>query len=224
MKSMAKKLMVVMALFMAMTSAMAQTKLTEGTVVYAISMTNDDLDPQVAAMMPKEMSLSFKGDMSKSDMKMGMGTMDYIFNAKTKITTMLMDMMGNKTAVKMTESDLEKQSGKEKKTTVKTLPDTKVICGYTCNKAEITVEGEKDKQIVFYTKDIVTKNANAMKAGLKGIDGFPMEYVISQNGIGMKMSVKSVSKDKVDDNIFKIPSGYKEMTLDEMVKQMGGAH
>ncbi len=215
--------MTVIAVAIAMTSVKAQTKISEGSVTYTITMTDNDMDPQVASMMPKEMTVSFKGDRSKSDMKMGMGNVSAIYDVKAKMLITLMDMMGQKNAIKMSEADMEKESGKQPKTSIKYLDDTKVICGYTCHKAEVSTEGDKHKQVVYYTKDIVSKNANAMKGGLKGIEGFPLEYEMNMKGMGMKMTAKSISKDKVDDAIFKIPEGYKEMTMDD-VKKMGGAH
>jgi hypothetical protein len=220
MKTYLKTAIAVVAIMMTMTGAHAQTKLDEGSIVFELTLTDNDLDPQVASMMPKEMTMVFKGDKSKTEMKMSIGTFTIIYDAKAKTLSTLMDMMGQKMVMKLTEEDMEKQKGKEKKTTIKYLDDTKMICGFNCHKAEVTVEGEKDKQIVYYTKDIVAKNANAMKGGLKGIDGFPMEYVMDMQGIGTKMTAKSINKDKIDESVFKIPAEYKEMSADDM-KKMG---
>jgi protein TonB len=57
-----------------------------------------------------------------------------------------------------------------------------------------------------------------MNRGLKGLDGFPLEFILTMKGIGMKMTAKSISMDKIDDSIFKIPEGYKEMTMEEAMK------
>jgi len=224
MKTNFKTVITVVALTMALTGAKAQTKLSEGSVVYSITLTDNDIDPQVASFMPKEMTMYFKGDKSKTEMKMGMGQMAYIYDAKAKVMTTLTDMMGQKYCIKMTEEEMEKEGGKEKKTTIKYLDDTKVICGYTCYKAEVTTEGEKDKQTIYYTKDIVVKGADVMKGAMKGLEGFPVEYALNQNGIGMKMTAKTITKDKIDETIFKVPEGYKEMTKEEAMKMMGGGH
>lgn len=222
MRTYLRTILAVVAIAMTMTGAWAQTKTTEGTVVYTITMTDNDMDPQVASMMPKEMTVTFKGNKSKSDMKMSMGTFNTIYDAATKTLATLMDMMGQKTVIKMTEAEMEKEAGKQPKTTVKYLDETKMICGFLCHKAEITTEGEKNKQIIYYTKDIAAKNANAMKGGMKGIDGFPLEYEMNMKGMAMKMTAKSISKEKVDDSVFKIPDGYKEMSMDDMKKMSGG--
>ena len=218
-----KSLIVIVALIMAITGAKAQSKISEGKIVYTITMADNDIDPQVAAMMPREMTLTFKGNKSKADMDMGMIVMKAIYDDKSKIFTMLMDMMGQKMSFKMNADSMEKMEGKRPKMTIKYLDETKVICGYTCHKAEITVEGEKEKQIIYYTKDIVAKNANAIKGGLKELDGFPMEYQVYEKGLKMKFIVKSVSADQVNDLVFNIPPDYKELSKVDLQK-MGGGH
>ena len=49
-----------------------------------------------------------------------------------------------------------------------------------------------------------------------------MEYEIAKQGVKMRMSVKSVSKENVDDSKFAIPTGYTEMNQEQMMKAMGG--
>ena len=218
MKTYLKTVIAVVTLVMALTGCRAQTKLNEGTVVYAISPTDNDMDEQVASILPKEMTVIFKGDNGKMVMKTGTGQMVFLLDSKTKTMTTLMDMMGQKIAMKMNEDEMEKKSDKQKETTIKYVDGTKVICGYLCHKAEATMFGMKEAQIVYYTKEIPAKNVNMMNRGLKGLDGFPLEFILTMKGIGMKMTAKSISMDKIDDSIFKIPEGYKEMTMEEAMK------
>ena len=221
MKSIIKLVIAVAVISFTAVSAKAQTKFSEGKIVYTITMTDNDMDPQMASMMPKEITVSSKADNSRVDMVTGMGAVVVIYDGKAKIATTLMDMMGNKTAIKTTEEDMKKEQDKNK-TSVKYLDDTKVICGYTCHKAEVTTEGQKEKNIVWYTKDIVAKNPNSMKGGLSNIDGFPLEYTVNQRGMNMKMTAKSITPGIIDDSIFKIPEGYKEMTPEQMKAVRGG--
>ena len=222
MKSKMKLVLAVIIISFTAVVTQAQTKFTEGKIVYTITMTDNDMDEQTASMMPKEMTMSTKGDMSRIDMVTGMGNFVTLYDGKAKVATILMDMMGNKTAMKLTEEDM-KQKQEKHKSTVKYLNDTKVICGYNCKKAEVTIEGQKDKAIVWYTKEITAKNPNSMNGGLSDIEGFPLEYNIDQRGMGMKMTAKSVTPGTIDDAIFKIPEGYKELTPEQM-KAMKGTH
>src|ERR1035438_9801626 len=114
MKSIIKLVVAVIVISFSAVGARAQTKFTEGKIVYSISMNTDDMDEQLAKMMPKECTLSSKGDMSRIDVVMGMGTVVTIMDGKAKVMTTLMDMMGKKTAIKMTEDDMKKEHDKHK--------------------------------------------------------------------------------------------------------------
>jgi hypothetical protein len=49
----------------------------------------------------------------------------------------------------------------------------------------------------------------------------PLEYEMkAERGMKLKMTAKTVSKEKISDSKFDIPSDYKETTLEEMQKEM----
>ncbi|MFI5219900.1 MAG: DUF4412 domain-containing protein [Bacteroidia bacterium] len=196
-------------------------KINEGKVVYEISYPDADIPDEQLAMMPTESSIQFKGTQSRLDMAMGMGmSMIMIFDGKEKTSTTLMDMMGSKTATKMTEQDMKEEKEKKgiKDPQVKLTDETKTIAGYVCKKAVITTEdGSFD---VFYTNDI--ENKSQWEERYKGLNGFLMEYQMKQGPMTMKMVAKSVGKEKVDEKIFEIPADYKMMTKEEMKKMYGG--
>ena len=85
---------------------------------------------------------------------------------------------------------------------------------------------------IWFTEEISnhmnTSNENGYQ--FQGIKGMPLEYEIkAQNGMSMKMTATSVSKETVADSKFVIPDGYKETTVEEMQKDMmqkmqGGQH
>jgi GLPGLI family protein len=199
--------------------AKAQKKLSEGKITYEISFPGMQIDPQQAAMLPTESITYIKGDKSRSEQKMGMGMSQVVISdSKANSAVILMDMMGNKTAIKMTAAEMEK--GEKEKPQVKVLDETKEIAGYKCKKAEIT-DSKGNTSQVYFTKDI--KGTQGGGKGLfKELDGFPMEFELKQQGMSMKFTVTNVSDEKVDDNLFAVPAGYKEMTLEEFQKSMGG--
>src|SRR6187399_2450156 len=78
---------------------LAQEKLSEGKVIYEITYPDMEMDPQMAAMMPTESVVYFKGPLSRTETSMGMGISSAtIVNSKTNEMTALTDMMGTKTA------------------------------------------------------------------------------------------------------------------------------
>ena len=199
----------------------AQKPFSEGKIVYAITYPDMEMDNQMAAMMPTEQVVYVKGMMTRTDFSMGMGiNSSSIMNGKTGDMIALTDMMGTKSAVKLSADEIKKATDKSKSGSPKvTLTSaTKVIAGYSCKKAVVTLEkgGNLD---IYYTDKINSKLAGM--TDYKEINGFPMEYAVEQSGIKMKFSAKSVTPEKVADNKFSIPSDYKVMTQEEMRKQFG---
>ncbi|MCB0848610.1 MAG: GLPGLI family protein, partial [Bacteroidetes bacterium] len=115
----------------------------------------------------------------------------------------------------------EKEKNKGKKPKVEITSDTKDIAGFKCTKA-IVKSDEGTNVEIWFTKDIAVNNA--FKEGYDGIDGLMMEYSVPQKMFTMKMTCTEVKPGTVDDKIFEIPSDYKLMTKDELMKMSGGGH
>ena len=197
-------------------------KIDEGKVVYEISYPDADMPDEQMAMMPTESTMFFKDNQSRVEMRMGMGMSQVmIFDNKNKVMTMLMDMMGSKSAIKFTEDDIKKQKVKEDKgeLSIKKTDETKEIAGYNCKKAVVT--GKDGSFDVYYTDEITYKNGDWVSE-YKGLEGFPLQYKMTQNKLTMQLTAKNVSKEKVDAGIFAIPADYKLMTMEEMQKMYGG--
>ncbi|MEP7167958.1 MAG: DUF4412 domain-containing protein [Bacteroidota bacterium] len=197
-------------------------KIGEGKAVFEISYPDADIPDEQMAMMPTESTMFFKDNEARVEMKMGMGMNQVmLFDNKAKIMTMLMDMMGNKIAIKMNEEDIKKRKEKDGKKDyeIKVTDETKDIAGLKCRKAIVTsADGSFD---IYFTDQVTYRNGN-WASEYKGIDGFPMQYKITQGSMTMQMTAKSVTKEKVEDEKFTVPSDYKPMTMEEMQKMYSG--
>jgi GLPGLI family protein len=199
----------------------------EGTITYAISFEGSGLPPEALTMLNGAESITYiKGDKRRTDMNMAIQSTTAIMDAKSKQIVTLMDIMGQKYLIRMNEADLKKEEASAPQTSIKYLEETKMIAGYKCKKAEVTVkskDGKEELVNVYYTDEIP---ASDMKSAYKGLKGFPMEFTMNQGGIKMAFTTKSVSKEPVPDSKFEIPKeGYKETTMEEFQKemmQMGG--
>jgi len=194
----------------------------EGTITYTISFEGSGLPPEAMAMLNGAESVTYiKGDKRRTDMNMAIQSTSAIMDTKSKQIVTLMDMMGQKYLIRMNEADLKKEEANAPQTSIKYLDETKMIAGYKCKKAEVTLKGKDGKEEVvnvYYTEEIPTSD---LKSAYKGLKGFPMEYTINQGGIKMSFTTKSVSKEAVADSKFEIPKeGYKETTMDEFQKEM----
>jgi GLPGLI family protein len=220
-----KKLVLAAAMFVAVYSN-AQVK--EGMITYG--MTIEGLPAEQAAMMgDMEMKLAFKDKKAYSE------TSSMMFSSKTVADengmTMLMEQMGNKSYMKMSKADMDKQkdaTSKGKEPKIEYLSDTKTIAGYECKKAVITMEGKEGetKSDVWYTEKIPYVSAGGSRKGgtdaMGGLKGLPMEYSMMQGPMKIKMSAKQVSLAKVPDSMFALSTeGYTEIKMDDLKKMTG---
>lgn len=206
------------ALLLVSTIAFGQ-KSFQGRVTYGIEYT--ELPAQLAgmeAMLPDEMVVSIRDNMSRVDQSMGMGMrQSTIVDTKTGKAIMLLDMMGKKVSVEMSEDELDKKE-KKVKPEIKYLEGTKDIAGYTCKMAEISMTKEMNPVTVYYTEELP---AGASRQ-FKGLKGFPLQYQISQQGMTMSLTASKVEKAEQPASDFKVPDGFEKMTFEQFGKAFGG--
>jgi GLPGLI family protein len=195
----------------------------EGVIKYAIEVEGEELDAATKAQMPSEMVMYYKESLIRMEQVSPMYSIASVSNVADGSVIILMDMMGQKFAVKQSAEDVEKAKedvGDEEKPEINFLDETKEIAGYTCKKAEVTQNGETME--VYYTNEIsVPKNENAQNS-IEGIDGMLMEFTIVQQGFSMTMTVKEVNKTKVKKTMFTIPPDYEVKTMEEFQTMFGG--
>jgi GLPGLI family protein len=196
-------------------------KIKEGTARFKIDYRMESDGGDMKAMLPTEALVSFKGDKFMVETTGGMFDQKVISDAKNQESVMLMDMMGNKMAVKTTKADIEKEKNKSGKPKVEITTDTKDIAGYKCTRAIIKTD-DAEPMDVWFTKDIMVNNG--FREGYDGIEGMMLEYTVNQKMFSMKMTCTEIKADKIDDKSFDIPSDYKMMTRDELMKMSGGGH
>ena len=90
--------------------------------------------------------------------------------------------------------------------------------GYQNDHQSHNQNGE-DVTEVWFTKEL-PKLGNGSQ--VKGIDGFPMEFTVSKQGINITISASKIEKKKVEKSTFEIPEGYEMKTEEEMKKLVPG--
>jgi GLPGLI family protein len=190
----------------------------EGAIIYGIEY--EDLPEEMEAMkamLPSETTIKIKGSKTRTEQSMGMGSTTSIMDGKNNSLITLMDMMGNKVAIRNDLNKEEKDNAAEV-VNIDYIDETKEIAGYKCKKAEIKIEDQEDVIVVYYTEEINTVDT---KSQYKGLKGFPMSYEINTPEMKMIMTVKEVKKGKISAEEFTIPEAYEEMTMEEFQKSMG---
>lgn len=190
---------------------------TQGVITYTLKVTTQATDEETKAavgMMPTEVTMKLKGNSMRMDMNMTIGKMSMI--TKDGIGyTMLMDMNGQKIAMKGTEAELDKMQQKNQESvTFTATTETKQLLGYTCKKyiGTSTRDGKTTTLEVWATKDIQAPN-QLTASKYKGLDGLLMEFDMSDGPINLHYLVKSIAPTAVGDAEFTIPAGYRLMPI-----------
>lgn len=191
----------------------------EGKVTLEMEYT--DLPPeleQYESMLPKEMIQYVKGTKLRMEVSTMMGNNITVIDSENKTGFTLMDMMGQKKAIKMDAETFETDE-KATEPTVKIVEGSKTIAGYKCKKALVTGEDGTELEI-WYTEDL--PNASAPGSAQSKVPGYPMQFSMNQNGMSSTITVSKIEKQKVADTQFEIPDGYEITTMEELQESMGG--
>jgi GLPGLI family protein len=195
----------------------------EGIIKFKIEYTEmDEALAAYASMMPKDIIVKVKGDYSKMEQNMGMaGSTSVITNQKTKQLTTLMEVMGSKYKMIAPITD-KSQSNEATDYTIVYLNETKEIAGYTCKKAEIHSKTSDEILTIFYTEELSPEYLPNKPKEYDELKGFPMEYEVAQESMRMNISVSEIKKEKIPQSEFEIPSEYREVSQEELMKMYGG--
>ncbi len=195
----------------------------EGIITYSISFENSGLPPEMLSTLKGSESIIFiKGDKRRIDLNTPIQNTSTFIDDKTKSIVTSMDLGDKKYLIKMTDADIKSEKEMAPETTIKYVDSTKQIAGYTCKEAKVKLKNKDSSEetvTVYYTTEIPS---DKMKEIFEGLKGFPLEYVITQGGIKMTFTTKSISKESVPDAKLDLPKeGYTETTMEELKKTMG---
>jgi hypothetical protein len=180
----------------------------EGVIEYEIAYPESIVkDNFFAGMLPTKMLMKFKDDVTRSEVKVGMGIMvlSFIANPDNEQVSTLFDVVDKKWAFVMDGSELKEENEKHDTYKIKYTDEVKEIAGFKCKKA--IIESREVSFPVYYTKDIGIKNPNWWTY-FNEIDGTLMEYSIKTKEIEMKLTASGVYEEKQDSSLFSIPPAY----------------
>ncbi len=193
-------------------------------ITYKISYPDSKFTESQMAMFPKIFTVTVKGQKSLTELSTGMGNQREIIDYVEKTKVSLLDMMGQKYAIRQTLQEIEKENASSPKPTVKLTSETKMIAGYTCKKAIVTAvdNGTTYTYEIYYTNELGSGSMNFDSPLYKDIDGVLMEFSMNTKQLTMKFTVTNVEKKSVASSLFEIPPDYKMTTQEELKSKFGG--
>jgi hypothetical protein len=205
-------------------AALVAGKPFDGVITYKISYPDSKLTEAQLNMVPKMMTVSVKGSKARTEMNVGGGLVVEILDYVTKTKIALINMMGQKFAIKQTQKDIEKENADQPKGTVNVTKETKNIAGYNCKKAIVTTDedGVKTTYEVWFTEELGGRDANFDTPLYKDINGVMLEFTVKTPQATMKFSTVSIEKKSISAKDFEIPADYTLTTQEELKSKFGG--
>ena len=165
----------------------------EGSIDYSISYSDLSSNmEQAEAMLPKSQTIWIKGNKSRFEQNISQVSTVVITNTDAGTSTILMEMMGQKFKLDISQEEMQEMVLKQESPKVKYVDGTKEIAGYTCKKAEVEMEGFEGVTTFYYTEEIPAVSVKGMES-LK-LKGMFMAYEGKMEGMTMKIEVTKINK------------------------------
>ncbi|HMO62991.1 MAG TPA: hypothetical protein PKC39_08590 [Ferruginibacter sp.] len=203
-------------------TVLAQKAISEGTIVYDITVKTNSKEPQMADAFDGATSTVYlKGALSRIDMVSALGNEKTIHDARKGDGVVLKEYSGQKLMITFTRENWAAKNKKYESVQFKYTDETKTILGYTCYKALATLQ-DGTVITVFYTKDLVATNKEYDNM-FKELPGLAMEYMFDDKGkLRFTYTVSKIDLSPVPVVRFEYPkAGYRVMTYDESLQQAG---
>jgi len=223
MKNFLKSALLVVLTFTFTNMSLAQ-RLFTGVIEYEITYSDADLDPATLAMLPRSVTVEVDGKRSRTEQQQGVMNIVKITNAENFTSVVLLDIMGQKYAIRSTKEEIDEAMKNIPAPEIKLTEETKTIAGIKAYKAILTFteeDGSETVEEVYYSPEIGGDNFN-FDTPYRGINGALLEYSNDNEMFKSKLVAKSISKKKIRPATFLIPTDYQEVTAEELQEIFGG--
>lgn len=193
----------------------AQKTLTDGTLVYNMSVETGSGEPKIADMFDgATTTIYLKGPMSRTELVSSLGREATIHDASAGTGVILKDYSGQKLMITMTAQDWQQNNDKYQGITFENTGETQKIASFNCKKAIAKLKNGSSFT-VYYTTEVNAAN-KSYDAQFKTLPGLPVQYEMQSGKMTLKFTLSSISYNPVSASKFDIPkSSYRVLTYAE---------
>jgi GLPGLI family protein len=197
------------------TQGFAQKMVTDGTVVYAVSVVKGKDQPGIAdAFDGATLTVSLKGAMARTDLKSNLRNQTIFYNSKDGSAVILKESGNEKYMINLTTGQWQQYNKKFAGLTFKNTGETKIIEGLNCVKASGVLKDGSTLD-VYYCPDLKPL-ASGYEYAFRDLPGLPLQYEISTGNIVVRYLATSVQSSPVNASRFDLPkSGYKILDFNQ---------
>ena len=205
-------------------------KLKEGVINYKIEYLDDENEKPIISMLPTEMTIKFKKGYSIQEVEgwMGIFRMAGIRHIKDDTKTALLKILADKYlySIKGGQDAFGFDPMKDKK--IVYSKETKLIAGYKCKKANVTIKnkkGDEQKMLVYYTEELKAPYPDEDF----DIGGIVLQTEIllgdedDDEALTQITTAIEVKKGKVKKKEYAIPAGATKIEKEKFMQMLGGS-
>lgn len=193
----------------------AQKNLSEGSLIYNISVETGSSQPKMADMLDGATTTVYlKGNESRTEMVSGLGSEATIYNAATGNGVILKDYSAQKLMITLTPDEWNKNNKKYEGITFENTGEIASIAGFNCQKAIAKLK-DGTSFTVYYTTDVSVTNKD-YDYQFKTLPGLAVQYEMQNGKMKFKFTLSKINFSLVPSSKFEIPkSGYRILTYEE---------
>lgn len=208
----------ILTLLLSVIAVKAQKVISEGTLIYNISIQTGSNEPKMADMLDgATTAIYIKGTQSRSELVSGLGSEVTIYDSKKGSGVILKDYSGQKLMITLTKDDWDKKNSKYEGITFETTNETLNIAGYNCKKAIAKLK-DGSSFVVYYTSEVEVADKD-YDYQFKNLPGLALQYEWQSGRMRFKYTLSKINFDVVPVSKFDIPKfGYRVMTYAETKK------
>jgi GLPGLI family protein len=196
-------------------SALAQKKLTEGTISYDIVINTGSEKPRAADFFDGATSTVYlKGNKSRTEMVSSLGTQSTIIDGVRNAVSILKEYGEQKFLIQLTPANWREANQKNEKVDFTYTDESKTILTYACKKA-VGKLADGTTFIVWYTTDLVPENKEFQYVN-RSLPGLAMEYESNVGNFKVTYTVSKINLSPVPAAKFDLPkAGFRVLTYEE---------
>ncbi|MBD3637280.1 MAG: hypothetical protein HUJ25_08015 [Crocinitomicaceae bacterium] len=201
-----RKALPIVFLLALITTSCGESKIPEGEITYEITYPHMEVTGLMSAILPKEMTIVFKGTQMKTTISRGhIFETDVVTNEANESIEMRLDFGDKKYFCPLTKAEIKELRNTQPVYTINKTDEQDSIAGLWCTKYNVSSKDSIQPDAAWFTEDLSVQNG-AWFSAYNSVTGMPVVYDVERYGLMMHVSATNFIKRKVKDNEFDRPS------------------
>jgi hypothetical protein len=186
------------------------SKTSEGIITYEANYLTSEKENPIIALLPTKVELKFRDNNISliSEGYLGFFRTKFISTSDGDTSSILLKVLNKKLNYQLPKNQIAFMYDIEPPSKIEYLDSTKIIAGYECKMAKLTIPNYDNKQItIFYTNKIKLEKPNR-NTPLCDIPAVLMQFETSMNNIKTQFTAKQVEFTPISKEEFIIPDEY----------------